>query len=48
LVLDGRVTPVLLWEKHGLVLVSAALLGLVLLLMLKRAVLGPRPRVEYR
>ena len=48
LVLDGRVTPVLLWEKHGLVLVSAVLLGLVLLLMLKRALLGPRPRVEYR
>jgi hypothetical protein len=48
LVLDGRVSPVLLWEKHGFVLVAAALLGLILLLMLKRALLGPRPRIEYR
>jgi hypothetical protein len=48
LVLDGRVSAVLLWEKHGAVLIAAALLGLVLLLMLKRALLGPRPRTEYR
>ncbi len=48
LVLDGRVSAVLLWEKHAAVLVAAALLGLVLLLMLKRALLGPRPRIEYR
>ena len=48
LVLDGRVSPVLLWEKHGLVLVAAALLGLMLLLVLKRALLGPRRRFEYR
>jgi hypothetical protein len=48
LVLDGRVSPVLLWEKHGAVLMAAVLLGLVLLLMLKRALLGPRPRIEYR
>ncbi len=48
LVLDGRVSPVLLWEKHGMVLVAAALLGLMLLLMLKRALIGPRPRIEYR
>jgi hypothetical protein len=39
---------VLLWEKHGAVLIAAALLGLILLLMLKRALLGPRPRIEYR
>jgi lysozyme family protein len=48
LVLDGRVSPVLLWEKHGLALVAAALLGLLLLLGLKRALLGPGRRMEYR
>ncbi len=45
LVLDGRVSPVLLWEKHGVALVAAALLGLVLLLILKRLVFGTRPRI---
>lgn len=45
LVLDGRVRPVLLWEKHGVVLVAAALLGLMLLLMLKRLIFGTRPRI---
>jgi hypothetical protein len=48
LVLDGRVSAVLLWEKHAVVLIAAALLGLALLLMLKRALIGPRPRIEYR
>jgi hypothetical protein len=45
LVLDGRVAPVLLWEKHGNVLLAAALIGLMLLLMLKRMVFGTRPRI---
>jgi len=45
LVLDGRVSPVLLWEKHGVALVAAALLALMLLLMLKRLMFGARPRI---
>jgi hypothetical protein len=45
LVLAGRVSPVLLWEKDGAALVGTALLGLVLLLMLKRLMFGTRPRV---
>ncbi|HWE19870.1 MAG TPA: hypothetical protein VG758_22265 [Hyphomicrobiaceae bacterium] len=48
LVLDGSVSPVLLWEKHGLVLVAAALSGLMLLLMLKRLMFGTRPRIIVR
>ena len=43
--LDGRVSPVLLWEKHGVVLAAAALLALMLLLMLKRLLFGTRPRI---
>jgi hypothetical protein len=45
LVLDGSVSPVLLWEKHGPVLVAAALLGLMLLLIMKRLMFGTRPRI---
>jgi hypothetical protein len=45
LVLDGRVSPVLLWEKHGFVLAAAALFALMLLLMLKRLMFGTRPRI---
>jgi hypothetical protein len=45
LVLDGRVSPVLMWEKHATALVAAALLSLMLLLMLKRLVFGTRPRI---
>jgi hypothetical protein len=45
LVLDGRVSPVLLWEKHGVMLVAAALAGLVLLFVLKRLLFGVRPRI---
>jgi nitrogen regulatory protein PII-like uncharacterized protein len=45
LVLDGRVSPMLLWDKHGYVLAAAAVLALMLLLMLKRLVFGTRPRV---
>jgi hypothetical protein len=48
LVLDGRVSPVLLWEKDGIVLLLAALLAVILLVMLKRALIGPRRRIEYR
>jgi nitrogen regulatory protein PII-like uncharacterized protein len=45
LVVDGRVSPILLWEKDGIALVIAAVLALLLLLMLKRLVLGTRPRI---
>jgi nitrogen regulatory protein PII-like uncharacterized protein len=45
LVLDGRVSPLLLWEKDGVVLGAAALLGLMLLLILRRLMFGSRPRV---
>jgi hypothetical protein len=45
LVLDGRVSPVLLWEKHAAALVAAAFAGLALLLMLKRLLFGVRPRI---
>jgi hypothetical protein len=44
-VLDGRVSPVLLWEKHAAALVASALVGLALLLMLKRLLFGVRPRI---
>ena len=45
LVLDGRVSPILLWEKHGVVLAAALVLALILLLILKRLLFGTRPRV---
>lgn len=45
LVLDGRVSPILLWEKHGVALSIAAVLALMLLLILKRLLFGTRPRI---
>jgi hypothetical protein len=45
LVLDGRVSPVLMWEKHTLAVVAASLLSLMLLLMLKRLLFPARPRI---
>ena len=45
LVLDGRISPILLWEKHGIVLAAAAVLALMLLLILKRLLFGTRPRI---
>ncbi|MBX9588309.1 MAG: hypothetical protein K2X43_03325 [Hyphomonadaceae bacterium] len=45
LVLNGQVSLILLWEKHGTVLAAAAVLGLVLLLILKRLLFGTRPRI---
>ncbi len=41
LVADGRVSPVLLWEKHPVVIAIALLAALILLLMLRR-LLFPR------
>jgi hypothetical protein len=42
LVADGRVSPVLLWEKHPALIVAAALAALVLLLMLHRLLFARR------
>ena len=47
LVLDGQVSPVLLWEKHAVVLVVAGLLALILLALLKRLLFPPRPRIYH-
>jgi hypothetical protein len=45
LVLDGRVSPMLLWEKHALWLSAAAVLSLLLVAVLKRLLIGTRPRI---
>lgn len=45
LVLDGRVSPLLLWEKHAVWLAGAVVLTLALLMMLKRLVFGTRPKI---
>jgi hypothetical protein len=45
LVLDGRIAPRLLWEKHAFVLGMAGLLALVVAALLWRLLVGPRPRV---
>jgi hypothetical protein len=45
LVLDGRVSPMLLWEKHSVAMVLAGLLALILLALLKRLLFPPRPRI---
>jgi hypothetical protein len=48
LVLDGRVSPILLWEKHGVMLASAAVLALMLLLILKRLMFGVPEAADVR
>jgi nitrogen regulatory protein PII-like uncharacterized protein len=45
LVMDGAVAPMLLWEKHPVVLASMALFGLLLLGMLKRLLFGRKATV---
>jgi hypothetical protein len=45
LVLDGRITPRLLWEKHAFVLGMAGLFSLLIVALLWRLLVGPRPRV---
>jgi hypothetical protein len=44
LVYDGRVNPVLLWDRHPAAIAAAALAALVLLLMLRRLLFGRRGR----
>lgn len=43
LVVDGRVSPILLWDKHPALIVVALFIGLILLLLLRR-LLFTRPR----
>lgn len=43
LVVDGRISPILLWDKHPVVIVGALLALIILLLMLRR-LLFPRRR----
>jgi nitrogen regulatory protein PII-like uncharacterized protein len=45
LVLDGRVSPLLLWEKHPLSIAAIGLVVLALLLLLKRLLFGTRTRI---
>lgn len=45
LVLDGQVSPVLLWERHSIVISVLAFLALLVLLMFKRLLFGRRRRV---
>ena len=45
LVLDGRVSPLLLWERHPATLAIAAILVLALLFALKRLLFGTRPKI---
>jgi hypothetical protein len=49
LVYDGRISPVLLWDKHPVAVSAAAVLLLFLLLVLRRLLFGPRrTRMAYR
>jgi hypothetical protein len=45
LVLNGRISPWLLWEKHPVALLATAILALAFLLMLKRLLFGSRQRI---
>jgi hypothetical protein len=45
LVLEGRVSPLLLWVKHPVAIVGSIIALLVLLVLLKRLLLGTRPRI---
>jgi hypothetical protein len=45
LVLDGRVSPWLMWEKHPVSLVGTGLLALILLLLTRRLLFGTRPKI---
>ena len=44
LVIDRRVSPILLWDKHPVVVVVAGLLMILLLLILRRILIAPRRR----
>src|SRR5262249_2682042 len=44
LVYDGRVNPVLLWDRHPSAIAAGAVAALLLLLMLRRLLFGRRGR----
>jgi hypothetical protein len=49
LVYDGRISPILLWDKHPVAVSAAVILLLFLLLVLRRLLFGPRrTRMAYR
>jgi hypothetical protein len=48
LVVDGRVSPWLLWAKHPISLVVSGVLALALLFATKRLLFGTRPKVVVR
>jgi hypothetical protein len=43
--MDGRVAPILLWEKHPALVGTGVALLLMILLMMKRLIFGRRPKV---
>jgi len=45
LVLQGRVSPWLMWEKHPVSLAVAGVLALILLLLTRRLLFGTRPKI---
>jgi hypothetical protein len=45
LVLHGRVSPWLMWEKHPVSLAATGVLALILLLLIRRLLFGTRPKV---
>ena len=45
LVLAGRVSPLLLWERHPASLAATAVLALALIMMMKRLLFGTRPKI---
>ena len=44
-VMDGKIAPILLWEKHPAFVGTAVALALMILLMFKRLIFGRRPKV---
>ena len=48
LVLDGRVKPLLLWEKHPVAIGTVGFIALLLLLIMKRLMFPPRPKIVVR
>jgi hypothetical protein len=48
LVLDGRISPLLLWVKHPVAIGVAGVLALALLLLFKRLLFPARPKVVIR
>jgi len=45
LAIDGRISPWLLWERYTMTIAVAGVMSLILLLLLRRLLFAPRPRV---